>query len=943
MIFSNSIDDRKVRGFSLSPTFLEAYQDQQPNWGYGGLGYFTYKRCVGIETPVLCDDLTWRPAGGLEEGQGIIGFEVEREGRKFRHLRRGVVMHNVVEKAETLGVELEDGTVLYATPDHPWLVKLSDTDNRMYWKQTKDLESTHKNGDVHLIRPFGPVWGVDDTYEGGFLSAAFDGEGCFDRMNSLSFIQVDNPMMGKVEGILDQRHIPYKRNVKGSPVEGRQQCFTLRVNGRRNFLPLLGSLRPPRLLGVFQRNLENLDGDLGAMWCGPEDYIKVKRVFPAGERDIAVLSTDLETHFTGGFASHNTYARRLPGGTFEEWWQTCRRVVEGVYNIQKIHCRQMGLPWNEPKGQRSAQQMFKRMWDFKFLPPGRGLWMMGTDLIYEKGSAALQNCGFASTQDIATDFAGPFCFLMDMSMLGVGVGGDTRGAGKILLRKPQLVHESFVVGDDREGWVDLIRMVLNSFTGKSRLNSTLDFRKVRARGEPIRGFGGVASGPGALKRLVGYLLFLLLPNGVDAEVIEKPDNVLRVALTGKGEAYPITSTHIVDIFNYIGKCVVAGGVRRSAEIMFGAPDDEAFRKLKQDKSALVERRWVSNNSIFADVGMDYAKVAKDIAVNGEPGLLWLDNVQQYSRMRGEPDGKDSRALGSNPCVEQSLEDRELCNLVETFPAHHDSYEDYQRTLKMAYLYAKTVTLVPTHDLRTNAVLMRNRRIGCSMSGIQQAMKKLGRRAYLNWCDQGYDYIQSLDTIYSEWLCVPRSVKTTSVKPSGTVSLLAGATPGIHYPHSKWYIRNVRVANTSPLVEAARKAGYPVEEDTYADDTMVVSFPVAEEHFTKGKADASIWEQFANASDMQRHWADNQVSCTVTFSAEEQGDIQTCLEVYEDRLKGISLLPLQDNGYKQAPYQEITEGQYLDMVSRLQPLNLSEARHEVTDKFCSNDTCEIPSQ
>ena len=297
-------------------------------------------------------------------------------------------------------------------------------------------------------------------------------------------------------------------------------------------------------------------------------------------------------------------------------------------------------------------------------------------------------------------------------------------------------------------------------------------------------------------------------------------------------------------------------------------------------------------------------------------------------------------MGSNPCSEQSLESYELCCLVETFPAHHDDLDDYKRTLKMAYLYAKSVTLIPTHDQRTNAVMMRNRRIGCSQSGIIQAMNKLGRREYLRWCDDGYNYIQSLDGLYSEWLCVPQSRKTTSVKPSGTVSLLCGATPGIHYPHSEYYIRNIRLLNTSPLVPACKEAGYPMEPCAYQPNSLVVSIPVHEKFFSKSKDDVSIWEQFANAADLQRHWADNQVSITVTFRKNEADDIGTCLEVYEDQLKSVSLLPLTDHGYTQAPYIKITQEQYEEMAAQIRPLKLNVATHEVDDKFCDGDTCTI---
>lgn len=695
----------------------------------------------------------------------------------------------------------------------------------------------------------------------------------------------------------------------------------------------------------------------------------------------------------GHFTYKRTYARPTcdcedPGHCehpTEEFWQTCRRVVDGVYNIQKRHCRRLGLPWDEPKAQRSAQDMYQRMWDFKFTPPGRGLWQMGTEFMWEKKGACLNNCAFVSSENIGEDFAGPFIFLMDMSMLGVGVGGDTRGAGKAKIQQPKVTEMPFVVEDSREGWIAVARTVMNSFVGKGAFPLVIDFSQVRPRGRRIHGFGGTASGPGPLAKLLKNVSGLLMPPEADLHFEESFNENgeierLQTIITGEGKPYRITSTNITDVFNMVGACVVAGGVRRSAEIMFGDVDDAAFRNLKDptgliplnkkqaDLTAnlalvrgeeadrlgveldeveaqiqahpLVSHRWASNNSIFAEVGMDYTEVGQSIAANGEPGLFWLDNARKYGRMVDPPNNKDWRVMGGNPCLEQSLESWELCCLVETYPAHHDSYEDFQRTLKMAYLYAKTVTLMPTHDPRTNAVMNRNRRIGCSMSGIRQAIGRLGRRGLLNWCEEGYQYIQKLDRIYSDWLGIPLSIKTTSVKPSGTVSLLCGATPGVHPPHAEHYIRNIRVAGTSPLVPAARNAGYKVEKDRNVDDTWVISFPIHEQEFSKGKQDVSIWEQFALAADMQRYWADNQVSATVTFKASEAGEIPTCLEVFEDRMKGVSLLPLDNHGYVQAPYITISKSEYEQMSARITPMDFSGSGHESDDKFCDGESCLI---
>ena len=614
-----------------------------------------------------------------------------------------------------------------------------------------------------------------------------------------------------------------------------------------------------------------------------------------------------------------TYARIIEGeGRKEEFWETIRRVVEGCYSIQKEHCIKLSLPWSDSKAQRSAQKMFTKIWNFKLLPPGRGLWMMGTEFIARHGSMSLNNCGFASTEDIDLKYSKAFAFVMDALMLGVGVGFDTKGAGKVVVKKPKEELLTFQIPDSREGWVEALQRVLDAyFLGKPL--PEFDFSSIRPAGDPIRGFGGIASGPNPLK-----------------EMLQDIQKILEARIGQK-----ITSIDILDIMNLIGKCVVAGNVRRSAEIALGDPTDLDFVTSKQDEEKLYSHRWASNNSIFAFKGLDYSFIADQIAVNGEPGVFWLDNAKAYSRMKDEPDYKDKKAAGVNPCGEQTLESFELCCLVETFPSHHDSYEEFRETLKFAYLYAKSVTLVNTHWQETNAVMLKNRRMGISQTGIIEAFVKHGRRTMLEWCNKGYNYLQSLDEQYSGWLCIPRSIKITTVKPSGTVSLLPGVPPGIHYPHSEYYIRRIRISKNSDLIKPIKKAGYFVEDDLYSPNTVVVEFPAHEKYFDRSKNEVSIWEQAENAADYQKYWSDNQVSITITFKPEEANQIRHVLECFEDKLKSASFLPIKEHGYKQAPYEEITKEKYEEMIAQIKPLSLDETKDRaIGEKFCDSDRCEV---
>ena len=618
-----------------------------------------------------------------------------------------------------------------------------------------------------------------------------------------------------------------------------------------------------------------------------------------------------------------TYARRLAefedGATgTEEWWQTCRRVIEGIFDIQKRHAFSIGIEWNDAKAQKTAKDAYDRLFNLKWTPPGRGLWMMGTKFVYERTGAGLFNCAFRSTKDLNQKGGYIYAWMMDALMLGIGVGFDTLGAKTLTVKEPQWTNDILKIEDSREGWVNSVHILLDGYLSGKKVPQ-FDYSSIRGAGELIKGFGGTSSGPVPLIEL---------------------HNSLRDLLEKKvGEM--IESTDIVDIENLIGRCVVAGNVRRSAALAIGQPNDREYLSMKNDQELLYHHRWGSNNSFEAKVGMDYTWHAKQSQINGEPGYIWLDNARNYGRMKDGLRTDDKKVMGFNPCVEQQLEDAELCCLVETFPAKHETYEDYLKTLEIAYMYGKTVTLINTHWPETNAIMLKNRRIGLSQSGVVQAFNKFGRRTVLRWCDKAYKHVEELDKEYLEERKPLTIMHMTSIKPSGTVSLLNGSTPGIHFPEDEHYIRRIRFSKESSLLSSLREAGYKIEEDSYSPNTMCVEFPVKEPFFQKGKRDISMWEQLEIAAQYQHYWADNSVSITVTFKPEEAEQIKDALEMYETRLKAVSFLKYEKTGYKQAPYEPITKKQYEKMISKITPIQKIETDEGgIGSKFCTNDTCEI---
>ena len=633
-----------------------------------------------------------------------------------------------------------------------------------------------------------------------------------------------------------------------------------------------------------------------------------------------------------------TYSRLKEDGTKETWVDVCERVINGMYSLQKDHCKTNRLPWNDAKAQASAKEAFDRMFNLKWTPPGRGLWVMGTAIVNEqKNSAALQNCAFVSTDSMnKNNPAKPFAFLMEASMLGVGVGFDDRGADKdFVIYDPQPDTDPIIIPDTREGWVESVALLINSYLKPDQKSPVFEYSQIRPAGTPIKTFGGTAAGHEPLERLHNYIRKLF-----------------------KGRAgEKLTRRDIADIGNLIGVCVVSGNVRRSAELLIGRLDDKDFLNLK-NAEVYPERNsydpaspgwaWMSNNSVEATVGADLEHIVDSIANNGEPGVVWMDMSRKYGRLIDAPNNKDWRVAGYNPCAEQSLESYEMCTLVETYLNRHDSIEDYRRTLKFAYLYAKTVTLLPTHWEETNAIMQRNRRIGTSMSGVANFADRKGLPALRDWMDKGYETIQTYDKGYSEWLGIRESIKTTTIKPSGTVSILAGESPGVHWtPGGEYFLRAIRFSNEDPMLPLFRMANYRVEPASESPNTTSVVFFPIKSLAKRSEKDVSIYEKVSLASTAQRHWSDNSVSVTVSFNAEtEKADVGTVLHMFDGQLKTVSFLPMGNAVYPQMPYTQITEKEYEeDGVMKLFPIDLKGvyegmAADAVGEMYCTTDACEI---
>jgi len=439
----------------------------------------------------------------------------------------------------------------------------------------------------------------------------------------------------------------------------------------------------------------------------------------------------------------------------------------------------------------------------------------------------------------------------------------------------------YAAEDSREGWVEALRRTLTAaFNGEDYV---IDVSKVRARGLPIKTFGGIACGPGPL-----------------AHLLRSTWNIVRGAAGRR-----LKSVEALDITNHIGLCIKSGNVRRSALIVLGNASDQEFRNAKKDFDAVVSHRHTSNNSIcfrsWEEIqGFNWHSLVEDNSEFGEPGLLNLPLVWQT----------DPGAKGVNPCGEQALHDREACNLAEVFPAKFETNLDSSVAFRLVTRYALRQRLTPLLDPQSHKVGTQNMRVGVGLGGFcdfEWTPEQLA--GWFSDCRKEADS-------YADELKVNRPITVTTVKPSGTISLLNGSSPGVHAPHSAFYIRRTRIAKNDPMAGAMIEAGVPHEDDIYdtTGHTWVFDFPMKAANAKATSKNETIRGQFERQATIQKWWADNAVSATLNFDKEtELEELAECLEEFVPTLKSTSCLP-KSHGYKQPPYEEIDEATFKKMSS-----------------------------
>jgi len=614
-----------------------------------------------------------------------------------------------------------------------------------------------------------------------------------------------------------------------------------------------------------------------------------------------------------------TYARRLnennANSKTEEFENTVDRIV-------KASDKQLKVGFSPEEEKRLKEILL----GLKGSVAGRFMWQLGTKTIDRLGLMSLQNCAFT----VVNEPVRPFTWAMDALMLGSGVGYNIQREYVYelpkLKRKVRIIRKDtndadFIVPDSREGWVKLLRKTLEShfITGEGFTYSTIC---VRGKGTPIKGFGGVASGPEELCWGIREISKLLNSRA------------------GK-KARPIDC---LDIMNIIGYIVVAGNVRRSAQIAIGDYDDIQYLEAKRWDLGIPNWRAMSNNSVVCnDITLLPEQFWEGYNGNGEPyGLINLKLSREIGRT-GDTNYPDPDVAGYNPCAEQSLAPFETCCLAEIHLPNIESQEELIEVAIYLYRINKHSLALPCHAKETEDIVHKNMRMGIGITGYCMATEE-----QQSWLEETYKELRDFDVNYSKEKGFPPSIKLTTVKPSGTLSLLSGVTPGAHPGYSHYHIRRIRMASDSALVQVCKQNGYKVEFQRNFDgsddtNTVVVEFPCKFPENTVVSKDMKALEQLELVKKLQTEWSDNSVSVTIYYRKEELDGIKEWLNSnYNNNLKTVSFLLHSEHGFDQAPLEEIDRQKYEDMVKSVKPITNCEVNEEdIKGSFeCATGACPV---
>ena len=585
------------------------------------------------------------------------------------------------------------------------------------------------------------------------------------------------------------------------------------------------------------------------------------------------------------FIHKSRYARWMPDESRRETWsETVNRYVSFWRARGQITVKE-------------EKKLYDAIHNLEVMPSMRCMMTAGVAL--DKDNVAGFNCSY-----LHIDSPRSFDELMYVLMCGTGVGFSVE---RNFINKLPEIAESFhktdsliVVSDSKIGWASAFReLIAMLYAGKI---PQWDVSRVRGSGERLKTFGGRASGPEPLIDLFNFCI----------EVFQK----------AKGRK--LTSIECHDIVCKIADIVVVGGVRRSALISLSNLSDQRMAKAKSGDWWRNEgQRALANNSVAYTEKPDFQSFLSEMQTMyeskaGERGIFSRVAAQKIAARNGRRDAEQD--FGTNPCSEIILRSNQFCNLSEVVVRADDTLSTLKAKVEVAAMIGTLqATLTDFRYLRN--LWKRNTEeealLGLSMTGIMDhpvigsATDKTEQ-----WLEELKDVAVKTNKKWAEKLGINQSVAITCVKPSGTVSQLVDSASGIHPRFSKHYIRRVRSDKKDPLAIFMEQAGFPVEQDVMSPSSSVFSFPVKAPKASTTVKQVGAMQQLALWKSYQNHWCEHKPSITVYYTDDEFLQVAQWIWDNFDICSGISLLPVSDHVYQQAPYEDISAEDYDKLLAEM---------------------------
>ena len=604
------------------------------------------------------------------------------------------------------------------------------------------------------------------------------------------------------------------------------------------------------------------------------------------------LSNQLPTQYQQ-FIHLSRYSRWLPDEGRREFWN---ETIGRYFDFFKDHLKDM---CNYDLDDKTRNELEEAILDTRVMPSMRCLMTAGPAL--KKENIAGYNCSY-----VAVDRVAAFDEILYVLMNGTGVGFSVER--QFTSKLPVVAEEFYLsdtviqVADSKLGWAKAFKELVGMlYIGQI---PKWDLSKVRPAGAPLKTFGGRASGPDPLESLFNF----------------------TVTTFKNSAGRKLTSLECHDIVCKIAEIVVVGGVRRSALISLSNLSDDRMRHAKSGQwwEQNGQRALANNSACYSekpDIGifMDEWKSLYD-SKSGERGIFNRESANKMASKNGRRI-VDGYEVGTNPCSEIILRDREFCNLSEAVIRTSDTKETLKEKVRIATIlgtFQSTLTNFKYVSNMWKKNCSEERLLGVSLTGIMDNPLTNGKEKGLeNLLEELKEVAVETNKKWAKKLGINRATAITCVKPSGTVSQLTDAASGIHARHNPFYIRTVRGDKKDPLTKMMVDAGFPVEDDVMnPSHTAVFSFPMKVDKHSVFRTDMTAIEQLELWLKYQKHWCEHKPS--VTISVKEHEWLEVGAWVYEnfDYMSGVSFLPFSEHTYKQAPYQDCDNNGYKELLKKM---------------------------